>query len=229
MIKKILLLITAITIIGLGLGIGSGIILQQEEDLSITIAEQENDLVCHCDVAREDLLTEDDVLRIISGTTIGETIQGPKGEKGDKGDKGEKGEKGDSPTSDEIIDILWLGISLDGAVGSPNQEIPWIIEALKGDKGDKGEKGDDGISIMGPIGPKGEKGDRGDSGTLQGQWRRYCKYQNRDLKYYPVDLPASPAHPDWDYYLTLGTQCSPLAQAILVELKYIYGVNYKGR
>ena len=125
MIKQLLLLITGITIIGLGIGIGSGVILQQQEDSPVIVVNEEKDLVCHCDVAREDLLTEDDVLRIISGTTLGEVIQGPKGEKGDRGEKGEQGEKGNKGDT-----------GLTGLQGLQG------IQGEAGPKGDKGDRGD---------------------------------------------------------------------------------------
>ena len=131
------LLAVVIVILVLGLGIGTGIILQRQEGASIISANiTANDIAepakgeaqetenptCYCDIAKEDLLTEDDVLRIISGTTLGEMIQGSRGEKGDKGEGGEKGDKGD--------------------VGSAGLQGLQGIQGEIGQKGEKGDKGD---------------------------------------------------------------------------------------
>lgn len=127
---RIPLLVIAIVVLGLGLGIGTAIVLQQQEKSSILTADNVSEtleetedvvntdqkLTCQCEITKEDLLTEADVLSIISENK--EMLRGEKGEKGDKGDKGDKGEKGDRGDK--------------GVVGE------------KGEKGDRGEKGDKG-------------------------------------------------------------------------------------
>ena len=125
-IIKISLLAIAITVIGLGLGIGSGVVLQQQEESPVLIAQEnvsdvEQNLSCQCEVTREDLLTETDVLGIVSENR--DVLKGEKGDQGDKGDIGSTGPEGPQGMEGP------RGEGQQGSIG------------LQGPKGDKGDEG----------------------------------------------------------------------------------------
>lgn len=131
--SKITILLLVIAIIGISVGIGYAL-QKQEESYVITANDtftSSEELICKCDVSKEDLLTETDVLRIVSdavsgGLIIGQSVPGPQGEKGDKGD---------SPTELELISVVNEVLSVrkeefKGDTGS---------QGLQGEKGDKGD------------------------------------------------------------------------------------------